>query len=718
MATLQAVVDIQDRASQKFDRMTRSANALWASLDRVDKKMTELERKITLLNRQNIRIRVSLDTMMFDAQYAALRARMAALGNVDFGIGGAPGGRGSLAFADGAVRDTGMGGEAVEATVAPRILQRVRRRAPLRINRLDNGVIGAASVIVSLITRFTSVAAVFDKVFTRAIGGAIGYIIRFTGASGKLSAQLTKLGTVLSGAASVLTAFGAIGAVVVNVATALALVIGVLATAIASLGPPLAGVVTLITGFVGVIGFGIAPLAIWLSQTKKLVDEEKQLEERLSGMTKGTKEYNETLQELNDKRKELQENGGAYIYSELEKFIKEDLKNAAFTPENKQNFVDILTNSLDALRPLLPMVSDMIRMFTDVINSLVQSVGKFTNSTFGQKFLRDLFESALPVVETFGQTLGYLFLWFGKISTAAAPFIDGMLGRFNQFLAGVVDKWSGPGGMNGVTEFFGALMPVFEGLMGIIQDFFGGLGRIGVALAPLTEDLITWIGEFAGEFVDWLIKMVDEFGPDLVYMLQVVGKVIKVVWTGLEIAYRTLRPFIMAIVRVIEFLADISQWFAESPAYAAALAPLRMAFVVIGKIVDGIREALEWIISKLSFLNPFGGAGLQEGVTTTDIFTGQVGGGANPMNPTLRGASGAVVTQPTMALIGESGPEMVAPLHSARGARKLQYGNGGGGISINEVHVHGVQNLDQFISEVKKQVGSAPRISGAGMTIG
>lgn len=83
------------------------------------------------------------------------------------------------------------------------------------------------------------------------------------------------------------------------------------------------------------------------------------------------------------------------------------------------------------------------------------------------------------------------------------------------------------------------------------------------------------------------------------------------------------------------------------------------------------------------------------------------------------GASGAVVTQPTMALIGEAGPEIVAPLHSARGARKLQYGGGGSGsITINQVHVHGVQNLDQFVAEIKKQVGAAPRISGAGMTIG
>ncbi len=43
------------------------------------------------------------------------------------------------------------------------------------------------------------------------------------------------------------------------------------------------------------------------------------------------------------------------------------------------------------------------------------------------------------------------------------------------------------------------------------------------------------------------------------------------------------------------------------------------------------------------------------------------------------GATGAVVTRPTMALIGEAGPEAVVPLSSAPGASPLPGGGGGGG---------------------------------------
>jgi hypothetical protein len=53
------------------------------------------------------------------------------------------------------------------------------------------------------------------------------------------------------------------------------------------------------------------------------------------------------------------------------------------------------------------------------------------------------------------------------------------------------------------------------------------------------------------------------------------------------------------------------------------------------------------------------------------------------------GAAGGIVTRPTMAMIGEAGPEAVIPLHSAPGASPLPRGFGGGGQIVIPVVIDG-----------------------------
>jgi len=61
-----------------------------------------------------------------------------------------------------------------------------------------------------------------------------------------------------------------------------------------------------------------------------------------------------------------------------------------------------------------------------------------------------------------------------------------------------------------------------------------------------------------------------------------------------------------------------------------------------------------------------------------------VAGPPAPKKPSAHGATGGIVTQPTTALIGEAGPEMVIPLSSMPGASPLPSGiSGGSGSTIN-----------------------------------
>jgi hypothetical protein len=59
------------------------------------------------------------------------------------------------------------------------------------------------------------------------------------------------------------------------------------------------------------------------------------------------------------------------------------------------------------------------------------------------------------------------------------------------------------------------------------------------------------------------------------------------------------------------------------------------------------------------------------------------GGNVGPGGVIIAGATGGIVTKPTMALIGEAGPEAVIPLNQAPGASPLPGGMGGGGLVVN-----------------------------------
>jgi hypothetical protein len=71
----------------------------------------------------------------------------------------------------------------------------------------------------------------------------------------------------------------------------------------------------------------------------------------------------------------------------------------------------------------------------------------------------------------------------------------------------------------------------------------------------------------------------------------------------------------------------------------------------------------------------------------------------------VRGATGGIVTKPTMALIGESGPEAVVPLNRTPGSSPLPGGLGGGSVTFNvAVTVHGAVSGNDVVDAFAKHV--------------
>jgi hypothetical protein len=75
------------------------------------------------------------------------------------------------------------------------------------------------------------------------------------------------------------------------------------------------------------------------------------------------------------------------------------------------------------------------------------------------------------------------------------------------------------------------------------------------------------------------------------------------------------------------------------------------------------------------------------------------------------GATGGIVTRPTLAVIGEAGPEAVIPLNRTPGSSPLGTMGMGGGITIN-VQAGLVSTPDQIGQQIIEAIQNAQRRSG------
>jgi hypothetical protein len=131
---------------------------------------------------------------------------------------------------------------------------------------------------------------------------------------------------------------------------------------------------------------------------------------------------------------------------------------------------------------------------------------------------------------------------------------------------------------------------------------------------------------------------------------------------------------------------------------------------IVGYIVDGLESiadsivaGLKWIINKGIDIVNKGIAGLNKGAS---LLNAAIPGGdpIGKIDPIPRLAKGGIVTQPTLALIGEAGPEAVIPL-SGRNAGM------GMGMTIN-VQAGLVANPDQIGQQIIEAIQKAQRRSG------
>jgi hypothetical protein len=726
MATLSAVVDIQDRASSKFDRLTASAAKFERELGKVDRKIKSLETQITRLNAMRIKIQVDMDMGAAQAKMAALRAEIAALSASDVGIG--------------TRLNAGLNVNDVDFNPVDRVQRVGRDRPNIGFQRADNGLIGLLGTAINLgRALYKTLSPVFELILgnvLKLVGGVLRLIPGFAG----LGTSLASVAPALASAAAGLAAFGVVAASAISILAGLSMAVMVLASALTSLLVPLAALVPIVGAFFGGIAFGILPIVFWTQQTKKLVDQKKQLQDQLSKLTPGTQEYIDKQKELNEVQKELNQNGGEFIFGQLTGFL-DDVKKAVFTRENRQTFIDILGESLNALRPLLPIISEAVSKFGQVFLVLIKEFSNFTKSAAGQQFFRDMINSILPTFYQLGQVLGQVARLFGNLMIAAAPITEVLLADFVKWLGGINDRLSKPGGMKGLKGFFEEMYPVFKDVVLAAKDFVVAIIDLGRAGAPLARSFFGWLREVMPKIVDFMVALADKYGPLFLRIVGAIFKFVRMLWNIVEPIASAFLPIAEKLFEIAGFVADIItklfQWSAALDPIGAITDVIKGAWDALALAAEAVVAPFRWLWDKMKDIADFLGksnpanwfGGQDEYSPGANAFTdSQIIAGNIPVPPGFKveggkivaGADGAIVRQATMALIGEAGPEAVVPLNKMPGAAPLPsngMGSMGGGITVTgDLHFHGVQNVNDFVREIKRYMNNLPKQSGGGLS--
>lgn len=256
----------------------------------------------------------------------------------------------------------------------------------------------------------------------------------------------------------------------------------------------------------------------------------------------------------------------------------------------------------------------------------------------------DLAQKFLPLLEKgftwIAALIDKLSPLLGKLADLILPILD----TLGQLLVEIIDPLIEP-----LTEIIEAILPVLGTVLGTIMTAVkplldAGMQIINALLPPLLTLLapLTDILQLVGEAVGWVAQAV---GMTLIAALNVIMPIIQ--------------PLIDALRGIIEFLVGVftGDW--------------ERAWKGISGFFEGIWNGLIGIVkgavnAVIAVLN-----GIIEAYNAT---IGEVGGalGINiKITPIGYLAEGATLTRPTLAMIGEAGPETVVPHNNRPRSRML-----------------------------------------------
>jgi hypothetical protein len=311
-------------------------------------------------------------------------------------------------------------------------------------------------------------------------------------------------------------------------------------------------------------------------------------------------------------------------------------------------------------------ISGLSRAFAVVDDDLRPAMANLVRSTGSVETAQSLMNTALDIAAATGKDLETVTLALGKAANGQTA----ALTKLDPSLKGVIDSSSS---LDDITQ---ALAVSFGGAATVSAESFDGRMRgmkialdetkesIGAALLPVLEKLLTImkpVADFAQENTRVFLIFIGVIGAlaTAVIAANVAMKIYqatlvltKIATVALNIAMSA-NPFVIVAAAVVALTAAMV--FLEIKFNA-----MSRAFDMFGNSIMIVTGPLGVLIGSLRKL-----VELKDAIGSFDI------GGIN-----IPGfADGGIVTRPTLAMVGEKGPEAIIPLS--------QMGGMGGGVTVN-----------------------------------
>jgi len=261
---------------------------------------------------------------------------------------------------------------------------------------------------------------------------------------------------------------------------------------------------------------------------------------------------------------------------------------------------------------------------------------KDLSADIGEVFLpimQDVINAVLPVVQTFAE-------WV----------------RNNQELVKNIVLIAG-----GVLGLMAVLFPILK----VITTMISLVKMVGVVITALSSPIglvvlalvaLVAFGWVVYQNWDSIVAGIRLMWEGLLEFFNIVGEFIVGLWQRIFDFFNVIGTSIMGVwQRVFDFFSASIAWFGNVANKIGEF--FTKVFESIGEVIkNAFKSAVNWVIDKLNWLIKkfndlvIGGINLVPGVNI------------NKINTIPKLAEGGIVTQPTLALIGEAGPEAVVPL--------------------------------------------------------
>lgn len=299
---------------------------------------------------------------------------------------------------------------------------------------------------------------------------------------------------------------------------------------------------------------------------------------------------------------------------------------------------DILTEKLVALNEWLFTNKDTIKSWSDTLGTIVGTV---------VTPLIDGFVNFGIILSQFWETNGKQIMdWFNNMSGVVFPVFQSAL----QLLQTI---W---------TE---TIQPAIEKVViPSLQRIYDKLAILWKEIAPAIKETLDFINKWWKENSDQIMQTV------------------QVIWAVIEFVITTAMDIVSGVIRVA--LAVIrgdwgAAWEAIKDTFVGVWNNMKQLVSSVWEAIGGsVKNGINNVIDQINgFIN-----GLNDKLGKTKVKVGsvEIGGWQLPTIPKL--ATGGIVTSPTVAMIGEAGPEAIVPLSGQN--------RGGGGLGNNiSVYVTG-----------------------------